>query len=267
MKPKIKSIKESLFLRNLKLAKSNPNKIGLMILFDVLFLISVYALYTLSLFFAQTIFIEKSLSTIFIFLIFSLTYYLIIIFAYSFFKFMILDLIKSLFDITKFSFKRLGLFYSLNIIIAGIFFAILLSFNFILASVKQVYAPFVFLFLAIPYLLFLYIIINTSHSIFYEGASIKETIKKSFKITFTKIKIYRETILIMILFALILWLLFLGSGYLIRFIGTKNYATYLTTYKYFRHSSIIVFDVIFYFLILINRISFYMTVKKFTTSS
>ncbi len=253
---------ESLFIKSFHLAKSNPNKTGLMILFDVLFLVSVLGLYNLFNYFAQSLALPTTLISAFVFIGFSLIYYLIILFAYSFFKYIILDYIKSLFEQTEFSFKRLAQFYSLNIIIAGTFFAILILANFLLAIIKAQYRPFVFIFLAIPYFLFLYVIINTSHSLFYEGNSIKDSIKKSFRITFTKMKVYRETILIMILFALLLWLLFLGSGYLIRILASKNYNLYLTTYSYFRQVSIIIFDLVFYLIILINRISFYDIVRE-----
>ncbi|MBI2649958.1 hypothetical protein HYX04_01450 [Candidatus Woesearchaeota archaeon] len=261
--PKIKIEKrKSLFLKSFRLAKSNLNKTGLMVLFDALFLVSVFALYRISLFFAQSVAAPPTLSLAVMFMALSLSYYLIILFAYSFFKYSILDFIKSLFEKTEFSFNRLGQFYSLNIIIAGIFFAIMLAANYILASIKQAYAPFVFIFLAIPYLLFLYVIINTAHSLFYEGASIKESVKKSFRITFTKMKVYRETILTMILFALVLWLLFFGSGYLIKLLASKNYNLYLNTYAYFKQVSIIVFDLVFYTAVLINRISFYAVIRE-----
>lgn len=249
--------KESLFIKSFRLLKSNPNKTGLMVLFDALFLISAYGLQILFRYFSQSLALPMNLSAGIIFLVFSLVYYLIVIFVYSFFKYSILDFIKSLFNETESSFKRLGQFYSLNIIIAGIFFAIMFVLNFILASVKQPYQPFIFIFLAVPYVLFLYVIMNISHPIFYQGASIKQSIKNSFKITFTKIKSYREAILMMILAALILWLLFLGSGYLIQLLGSKNYSLYLNVYSYFKKASIIIFDVVFYLVILVNRISFY----------
>jgi hypothetical protein len=120
----------------------------------------------------------------------------------------------------------------------------------------------VFIFLAVPFLLFLYIVVNIAHSLFYEGNSIKDTIKKSFGFAFTKVRTYRETILAMILLALLLWLLFLGSGYLIRLFTSKNYTLYLATYQYFKRSSIIILDVVFYLVILINRISFYSMMRK-----
>ncbi|MBI2658658.1 hypothetical protein HYX05_00965 [Candidatus Woesearchaeota archaeon] len=265
--PKIKigkkeSLKESLFAKSFRLAKSSPNKTGLMILFDVLFLVSIFALNSLAAYFAQSLVAPTAASSAVLLIVFSLIYYLIALFAYSFFKYSVLDSIKSLFEKSEFSFKRLAQFYSLNIIIAGIFLAIMLLANYIIAGIRPEYRPFVFIFLAIPYLLFLYVIINISHSLFYRGNSIKDSVKESFSITFTKMGFYRETILIMVLFALALWLLFFGSGYLVRVIGAKNYSLYLNAYAYFKQISIIVLDIVFYFVVLINRISFYSVTKE-----
>lgn len=268
MKPKSISknpVKDSFFIKSFRLLKSNPNKTGLMILFDVLFLISIFALNRLTQYIAPFVIgsvTSPNWASAALFVIFSLIYYLIALFAYSFFKYSVLDSIKSLFQETEFSFKRLAQFYSLNIIIAGIFFAIMLLANFILASIKQDYAPYVFILMAIPYILFLYVIINTSHSLFYEGASVKESIKNGFSITFTKMRTYRETILVMIFLALILWLLFFGSGYFIRLISSKNYSLYLNLYSYFKQASIIAFDLVLYLAVLINRISFYAVIME-----
>ena len=258
------AVKESLFAKSFRLAKSNPNKTGLMILFDMLFLVSVFALNKLIQYAAPFLIgtAAPTTASAILLIVFSLIYYLIVLFAYSFFKYSILDYIKSLFDKAHFSFKRLGQFYLLNIIIAGIFLAIMLAANYVLASIKQAYAPLVFIFLAVPYLLFLYVIVNISHSLFYKGASIKESVKKSFTITFTRIKVYRETILIMVLFALVLWFLFFGSGYLVRLLASKNYDLYLNAYIYFKQAAIVVFDLALYLIILINRISFYSITKE-----
>jgi len=264
MKQKITAAKfvktEPLFLRSFNLAKSNPSKTGLMILFDALFLISIFALNRLVQYISPFLigsFVAPTLATGILFIIFSLIYYLTALFAYSFFKYSLLDSVKSLFENTDFSFKRLAQFYSLNIIIAGIFFAVMLAANLILSGIQPAYVPYIFIILAIPYLLFLYVIVNISHSLFYQGASIKESVKKGFAVTFTKMRIYRETVLVMIILALFLWLLFLGSGYLVRFIGSKNYNLYLNLYSYFKQASIIAFDLVLYAAILVNRISFY----------
>ncbi|MBI2659968.1 hypothetical protein HYX07_02305 [Candidatus Woesearchaeota archaeon] len=256
------AVRQLLFFNSFKLVKSNLGKAGYIILFDLLFLASIYILQVLSQYAAQGIFLSQNLSSVYIFIAISLIYYLIVIFSYSFFKYIVLDYINSLFEKAGFSFRRLGQFYSLNIVIAGIFFAIMILANFLLASIKLQYRPFVFIALAAPYLLFLYMITNVSHSVFYQGTSIKESLKKGFAALFTKIRVYRETILIMILFALLLWLLFYGSGYLIRLLASKNYGLYLTYYAYFKQASVILFDIVFYLIILVNRISFYSLARE-----
>ena len=269
--PKAIEPKKSVFIKSFKEAKSKPSKSGLIILFDILFVISIFALNRLAQYFAPLVIgavLAPTLATGILYIVFSLIYYLIALFAYSFFKYSVLDCIKSVADITEkgqeFSFGRLGQFYALNIVIAGIFFAVMLAANLLLAAIQQPYVAYIFIIIAIPYLLFLYVIMNTSHSLFYQGASIKESLKKGFSITFTKMQVYRETILIMIILALVLWVLFLGSGYLVRFVGSKNYALYLNLYSYFKQASIIAFDLVLYAAIFINRISFYSLIKQRT---
>ena len=254
-------IRNSLSIRSVKRAKSNPDKIGIMILFDALFVVSFFVLKSFFEYFAGQFPLPTTASAFYIFIIFTLAYYLIVVLAYSFFKYSLLHFVKSLFAKSYFSAGRLWDFYLLNVIIAGIFFGIMLVFNLLLASIKQTYAPYAFILLAIPYALFLYVILNISHSAFYNGASIKDTIKRAFKVAFARMRDYRETVLLMILAAFIVWLIFLGSGYIIRTITSGNYASYLAAYSYFRQISIIAIDVMIYLLVLVNRISFYNAVN------
>ena len=228
-----------------------------MILFDAMFLASLFAMSKLGTYFAQLLFVPQPSASLYMLIILTLIYYLIILIAYSFFKYCVLDFIKSLFGSTSFSFRRLDQFCVLNIMISAIFFAIMLVFNVILSGIKESFAPFIFVFLAVPYLLILYLTANISQSLFYQESSAKISVKKGLKIIFTNIKSYRETILIMILFALFFGLLFLGGGYLIRTLTSKNYSLYLALYSYSKKISIIIFEVALYVIILINRISFY----------
>lgn len=253
-------IKNSLFIKSLSLAKSNPTKIGLMVLFDVLFLVSfLYVLPKLASYFSQSLTLPQTYTTLFVFFILSLLYYLLALLVYSFFKYGVLDFIKSLFEKTEFSFNRFGWFYLLNVII---FLPTYILFSFILQNIKAQFQPLMFFVLGVPLSLILYVIANMAHSLFYQGGSLKDSLKKGFILTFTKFKTYRETIFVMILFAFALGLLFLGSGYLIRLIASRNYVLYLNLYGYLRQVSIIVFDLVFYFIILINRISFYAVIKE-----
>ena len=230
---KLKNIfKNSMFFDSFKLAKSNLGKLGMMILFDALFL-------------------------------------------YSFFKYCLLDFIKSLFGPSKFSFKRLGQFYLLNIIIAAIFFVVSIIAGAVLINLKESYQPYVFILLASPFWviynkyavislhsLIFYIVVNLSHSLFYEGASLKDTIKNGFAVTFTKIRRYRKTVSVIILAAVIFGILFLGINYLIKTIASKNFYLYISVNAYFQQASLVIFDLAFYFIILVNRISFYKIAKE-----
>lgn len=255
-----------LFLKSFILLKSNPNKAGLMILFDALFFaIIFYILPILNAYISQSFITPEKFaagSILAVYIVFSLIYYLVILFVYSFFKYCILGFIKSLFDGEDFSFKRLDKFYSLNIIIAGIFFAAMLFLGFIVANVKRDYQPFVFAALAIPCIFFLYVMLNASHSSFYSGSPLKESVRNGLRITFARVEVYKKTVLVIILSALVLWLLFLGSGYLIR-LASKDYILYLSIYTYFKQASLIILDLAVYIIILINRVSFYaMAIEK-----
>ena len=231
-----------------------------MVLFDISFLVSFfYVLPTLAGYFAQSIVISEATGTLLVLNIFSLGYILLVLLVYSFFKYGVLDFIKSLFMKTGFSFNRLGQFYFLNVMI---FLPTFILFSGILGSIKEAYRPYAFIFLGIAVFLFLYVIINVSHSLFYQGSSAKASIKTGFSIAFSKIKIYREMILLMILSALVLALLFFGAGYLIGILASKNYSLYLSAYAYFNKVSIIIFDLAFYLVILINRISFYAVIRE-----
>src|SRR3989344_3329470 len=153
----------------------------MMALFDFLFVVSFLTLKRLFDFLAGEFPLPTTSGALYTFIIFSLVYYLIVLFAYSFFKYGILHFIKSLYAKSYFSAARLWDFYLLNAIIAGIFLAIILAFNLVLASIKQNYAPYVFSLVVGPYLLLLYFVINVSQSAFYENMSLRNSIKIGFK--------------------------------------------------------------------------------------
>lgn len=246
----------SLFVGSIKIAKANAAIISQMILFDVLFVAAFYSLLKLLKYLYQNVIFSMVSSSIFLYIVFSLLYYLAMLFVYIFFKYCVLDLMKSLFKKGKFSFNRLGQFYMLNIVIAGIFFAIMLVLNYILVSVRQDYAPYIFIFLATPYILFLYIVVNISHSVFSQG-SFEKSVKDGFGFVFSKINSYRETILAIIIFAVALWLVMNIVNYISINFASKNYKLYLSLYPYLKQAIAVLAGAAFYFVLFINRISFY----------
>lgn len=276
---KLKNVfQNSLFLNSLKLAKSNPGKFGMMILFDALFLISFFMFQNFFKYAAPYLSVPQAPNNIYSainIIIFSLIYYLSMLFVYSFFKYCLLDFIKSLFGPGKFSFEKLGHFYLLNIIIAGIFFVVSVIAGAIFFNIKEAYQPYIFIVIASPYWivfnkysalslhsLIFYIVVNISHSLFYEGASLKETIMNGLGVTFTKIRSYRKAVSVIILATFAFGILFLGMNYLVLFLQSKNFSLSNVLYPYINKSFFIIFYAVFYVIFLINRISFYKAVKE-----
>lgn len=263
-----KIIKDSSFINAVKLSFSEPKKLGLMVLYDCLFIASFYALYQLLYFFGASLVVKPVSYLLFIamlaiFVVLCIIYYLVIILVYSFFKFSILDIISSLFDKKESQNGSFGRFYLLNIIITGIFLAFFILLFFIKSTLKDSYQPFFLIIAYVPYGLYLYAVINTSHSLFFEGVPIKNTLNKSFGIIFTKIWVYFEILAAMALFAVIIMALSFGGGYLIRLASSHDNILYIRLFGYFTEISLVVFDALLYFMIVINRISFYEIMKNF----
>jgi|SRR3989344_4423252 len=247
---------------SIKRVKSNPGKFWLIVLFDVMFLATVYVLQNMGKYLAYTMTIPFITSFIVLAFIFFIAHYLLLLFAYSFFKYCILDSIRSLFAKSAFSFKRLGEFYALNISITAIFLIFIFVIGLALGSIKYEYAPYLFIVFAIAFFLILYTTLSLSHSFFYNGSSVIGSMKKGFATTFIKFRHYKEIILVMVIAALALWILFAGSGYIVRLVGSKNYMLYLNLYSYLTNATLVVLDILFYFVILINSISFYAVAKE-----
>ena len=58
-------------------------------------------------------------------------------------------------------------------------------------------------------------------------------------------------------------IVFFGIGHLVNFLASKNYYLYLRVYSYFANISLLIQFLAFYFVILLNRISFYaITLEK-----
>lgn len=254
-------IKNSFFLRSIRLAWSNPGKTGLMALFDISFFVSFYYILPfLASYLAVTILIPlQALSSPMVSFALSALYALLALFVYSFFKYGILDFISSLFKKSDFTFKRLWKFFLLN---AVLFIPSFVLFSILLANIKEAYKPYFFVALGIPSSILLYLVVNISHSLFYSGLSLSASISKSLRIVFTNIKSYREAVFSLIIAALALGLLFLGTGRLVSIFVSRDYLLYLRLYGYFTYATIIATYLVAYLVILINRISFYNIVIK-----
>ena len=257
-----KILKENSFIDAAIITFSDRKKLGLMVLFDALFIVSFYVLFQLMYYFAESLVVKPASYSLFfamlaIFALLSLIHYFAVILVYSFFKYNILNVINSLFGKKEAQKDRFSRFYLLNIIIIGIFLAVFILLSLVMASLRETYQPFFLIFVSLPYGLFLYAAINTTHSLFYAGSSIKNTLKKSFGMIFTRIGIYVEVLTLMALFAVITISWSFGADYIIRIAAFHDNILYLRMFVYFTEISLVAFNALLYFAILINRVSFY----------
>ena len=251
--------KEWLFLKSFRLAKANLGKIGLMLLFDLLFFVSfLYVFPAFAKYLNQNIPISQTVSFAITLIVLDIVYKLLTLFVYSFFKYCVLDSIKSIFHKAEFSLSRLWKFYLLNILL---FAPPYLALGFILSGIKEAYRPYVFIFLGLAISPFLYILINTAQSYFYQGNSVKKSISKGFEFLSRK-EAYKEIIIIVAIFLLLYGALLWLISYSFNYIVSNSYTSYLIQHAYFKSISIIVFDAFFYFIILVNRLSFYSLAKE-----
>ncbi len=262
MKKKILPVNESLFVKSVRIARSNQPKSWLIVLFDLLFIVAAFSVYTLNAYFAESLFLPTSAVTFAIYIAFSLLYWLAILFAYTFFKYLVLNSIKSYFEPTEISFSRLGKFYYLNLVLAVAAFAFILLLNLILASIQIQYRPIAFVVIAAPLGALAYVFVGMSHSFFSNGKSVKDSLRGSMSAAFSRINVYGNTVIVMLMYAMLLWLVLLAAGYLIRLLATGNYSTYLAVYAHFQNFSKIAFDILAYFFIFVNRITFFELAKK-----
>ncbi|HLC60694.1 MAG TPA: hypothetical protein VJJ52_04650 [Candidatus Nanoarchaeia archaeon] len=250
-------VRDSVFLQSFRIVKSNLGISGMIILFDLMFLVSFLTMQKLFDYSAPAIISNINANPLLLFFVLSSLYYLILLFVYSIFKFSVIGFVKSLFFKSRPSFREFWKFYALNLAIALVFLAVMLVLDYVLANLKPDFAPYVFLVMAVPYALILYASVNISQSLLCHGNSLTASLKKGFAITFAEIKRYRELVLVMIISAAALWIIFVGVGYLIRVSTSANYTLYLKTYSVFGEASKWAISIVFYFLIFINRISFY----------
>ena len=195
-------------------------------------------------------------------------YYLLILMLYSFIKFFVLHLIQNTIAPRELRMERFFSFYGLNISLVGIFVAVagvlLYAFN----AAKQPYQMMVFLFMAIPYLLLLFVMLNTAHSIFYaKECSVWRTIKQTFSFTFTRAHKYGPIVgwcaLLILLFIIVLFI----PGMLIRSIAQSNPALYVSLYGQFSIVVGIVGWVALYIVTAVSRLAFYIVVGELDAPS
>lgn len=258
----------SSFLKVFKLIKKKPYIYLYTIILDFIFLALILLI---GRYFGSLItpnipqlmdFFKSQANLLIVTLVYASVYYLLIIFIYSIVKLSILQLINSIYKKSKFTMKGFGKFYSLNIGLFVIFFSFALITLTILALVlRRDFLKYLILVLLIPFLFFVYSLINIAHTLHIQGVK-KGIIKKSFSIAFNKINKY-GIFLVWDIILISIYLLFYNLIHLIFrslvFTNRELLATYSSTYlKAFNIISII----FIYLIVAFNRIYFQERINK-----
>jgi len=259
---------ESSFLKVFNIIKKNPNIYFYTIILDFILLAVIISIgkYFGSLIPQdpqQLMNLFKTSTNLLLFVFgYPLIYYLFVIFIYSITKLSILNLIKSLQEKNKFNLKGLGKFYLLNILLFIIFFLTALALLGILALIlERGFLEYLVLILAIPFLFFVYSIINISHTLFIKEQKNK-IIRKSFNIAFNKINKYGAFIIWNLILILTYLLLYNIIHLIFRFTIFTNQEL-LTTYGSIYLKIFNIISIIFIYLIIsLNRIYFYKKIDK-----
>ena len=261
---KLKGFRESHLAKTLGFVKNNPKNMLHIILFDILFLAAIGAFYKLTEFFFLKTPPEISVTTTILYLILTLMYYLTLILIYSFFKYSILNSIKSLFKKTKRGFSNLKKFYLLNLLIfVALFMAFLVLNGVFLIGVKEEYAAYVFLIINVPLFLIAYIFMNIGHTLFSETEKpkIKEIVRKAFNLVL-EVKRYWGIFLADMAVIIAYFTVFYLIGMTLKATVFKSYLTPAKYYDIYTMGFSIITTLFFYFLFFFNRVYFYNIIKK-----
>ena len=250
-------IKGTYFAKTYNLYLKNIKDLLIVFIFDVLFLLALSLFTKLTEDFAlsmqYSLQISPTKAALFLFL-----YVLIIIFLYSFFKYIVLHRIKGIFKKEKFGFERLRQFFILNLIIIFSLVIIYFLLNWIfLVNAKPQSRSFVFIAIHLPYIFFSYAFLNIAHYMFLDTKSIKAILRKSFQITFTKIKSYTGIYLSDIVIFTIYIVLFYIVGSIV-----KKSPSNLLYFPLYQKIFIILTGLVLYKIIFFNRLYFYLIIRE-----
>ena len=246
-----------LIKKTLSLIKKNPSQFLYMLLFDFLFVVVVYYLSVATRFFTFS-------DNLIVFGIYFMIFLLIILLVYSFFKYMILDSLKSVFWKSELNFKDFFSFYKLNLAVFLVPFILIFigimvfaSSNLLQYNLTGMVTVIVLSILLLTVLLFIYTLVNISHNLFVHAKKqgiVKDALKKTLNIPLYG-KIYSYNLLFLIVF----FAGWLAANYILKSIGFSTYIQYYQVYRIF----IWTFGaIILYFIIVFNRVNFYLIINK-----
>lgn len=250
-------IDEKIFLEVLRKIKSNPSLFFCMLLFDAMFLLSIYSANKI-----VGVFSEGRIILPIYALAYMAVYFLIFVALYSFFKYSILHFIKSMFEKDVLDFDNFGKFYLLNIILLFVFAIIFLLLSAIVPLIiAQDYQKLILRIMLILFLFFSYAILNLCHSYFINKKKIRCSLSSAFNSAFKKLPSYMPVFLGSMFFLVIYFLIYMLIGYILKYtLFSKPVPLhYNTLYN-------LVFSIatitVFYLINAFNRIYFYLILQK-----
>lgn len=247
-------IKKTLFLEVFRKIKSSPSLFFYMLLFDAMFLLSIYSANKI-----VGVFSEGRIILPIYALAYMLLYFLIFAAIYSFFKFFILHFIKSMFGENTLDISKFGKFYLINaaaFLIFGIIFFILSAI--IPMLIAENYQKLILRIALILFIFFAYSFLNLCHSYFAGG---KKPVSAALNFTFKKIPSYIPVFLSSVLFLLAYFVIYAIIGIILKYtlFSKPVPMSYNTIYN---AAFSIVTIVIFYLINAFNRVYFYIIVKS-----
>lgn len=262
-----KWIQGLLFTRTLKALGSKKKLFFFILLFDLLLLISISLLNNIiKMFIPEDYSILaswfSSVSGVLIFALFyTIGYFALILIVYSFIKYCILDLVKSVFSRHSFNISRLWGFYRLNIMIIGIPFVIVIMFAMIVSIlIQREYAALLLAFIMLPVLFFYYPFFNLCQSMFYKQN--KNPIRNSLRITFKGIQKYISIYLTSIMLLAAYYIISLIFTLVFKYALFRTEELYHAYYPGFLAVYQVITIIVLYLLMSFNRIEFYQVDEK-----
>ncbi len=257
----INYIKKKVFYETKELIIRNPKSIFKILVFDMLFFLCLQ----LILFVANSVIrfqnnLADSTMALVLYGLFFLAYITVFCLIYSFFKFLVLKEVKLFFTKRNLGFDRLKSFYFMNLAFFVSFLVVLFLIAWISeSSVQENMLTFVLKIIFLILIISGYFFISVTHSLFAEISKMKGVLKKSFRLVFKVNKYYGvivTSVLWFVFYYLIMYALYKTIG--------QSMASNLAVEQYNAFTIVmsILTVVIFYFLILFNRIYFYGIVRR-----
>ncbi|MEA3515275.1 MAG: hypothetical protein U9R34_07380 [Nanoarchaeota archaeon] len=253
---------ELLFTKTMRTIKKSKKQFFFILLFDIVMILAFIIINII----ADFIFpnsgmdfvagLSSIFSMIFFVLIYILIYFFIIIAAYSFVKYCILNLISSMSKKQKFSLTRLKEFTWLNMRIISIPFIAFMILVFIISLViEKKYASMLVILILLPVMFFYYPFMNLCQSLFYKGK--KQPVRKAIAMTFPGIRKYISIYVSSIIAIAAYLILSMAVAVILKYMLFRTEALYYAYYPGFTAGYNVITIIGLYLLMSFNRVSFY----------